>query len=631
LISVAVVGVMFLILVARIIVLWLLVIFSPLVFILQVLPYTQPYARQWWEKFINQVIVGPIMAFMLWLTLSLAHVSLGENIEQLAEEPSKETGFISVTISKLTQLPHLLSYVCGIAMLIGCLMVPQKLGVVGGQFAGKVMGKIEGMAKGAVKSGFGLKPLARYTGATLAAKELTGRAARGIERKIKIPITPEAREARRIRLKGKIEEWVGGKAGAKARAEEELRYLERKRLEEQLGPLEKLPIERLENLLAKSKKGTREYEVFFHELARLKKLKAKDFEEYINLPTLGEELKKRKDISRANFARDEASVQGGWAPYFIDYNYGRDEKDHWYRRGEKSDRREQDLRKRYDILSSIKKDYGRLTSSAISNLKESDLDVREWGAPAAMAVLSLDNKELKGITEEQKGMIRNQLQAIKKDKVLAGQKELKEDENGRIVEAEKTFKDLAEEKLEKLGWKEGAETGARPKQGKGKIVLTPGARFEMEKEERLEKEQRIRNIQEFQKSKETEHFSSALKEPEKLKVSRDKDLSKRKQENEGLERALGNLSKQIQNLAEKIQEPRIKEYADKFRDWQKKLIDLSENKDLPGLELQRQADALSNNIRITFNNLQSELNKIIAKSGGKKEEETSEESEKQEA
>ncbi len=61
-----------LVLLVRIIYLWLLVVLSPLAYMLSSFPGGQSYASRWWDYFTKQLIVGPLLAFFLWLSLASA-------------------------------------------------------------------------------------------------------------------------------------------------------------------------------------------------------------------------------------------------------------------------------------------------------------------------------------------------------------------------------------------------------------------------------------------------------------------------------------------------------------------------------------------------------------------------------
>jgi hypothetical protein len=57
------------ILVLRIVLLWFLIILSPLAYVTRILPFTLKYSSEWWQKFGQYVIVGPLISFFLWLTI----------------------------------------------------------------------------------------------------------------------------------------------------------------------------------------------------------------------------------------------------------------------------------------------------------------------------------------------------------------------------------------------------------------------------------------------------------------------------------------------------------------------------------------------------------------------------------
>ncbi|MBU3916165.1 hypothetical protein KKA14_11580, partial [bacterium] len=60
------------ILVVRMIVLWVLIVLSPLAFALTALPRTKSkYFDEWWKEFSANVIIGPMLAFFLWLSFAV--------------------------------------------------------------------------------------------------------------------------------------------------------------------------------------------------------------------------------------------------------------------------------------------------------------------------------------------------------------------------------------------------------------------------------------------------------------------------------------------------------------------------------------------------------------------------------
>jgi len=74
--------VLLIMLVIRIVAIWILVTLSPLVFVAQILPATQQYAKKWWQEFLKYVMFGPAIAFFLMLTVL---VIKGGDITQITQ------------------------------------------------------------------------------------------------------------------------------------------------------------------------------------------------------------------------------------------------------------------------------------------------------------------------------------------------------------------------------------------------------------------------------------------------------------------------------------------------------------------------------------------------------------------
>src|SRR6056297_1863645 len=103
-ISVVVIGVMVMILIFRIVWLWFLVVLSPLAFVASVFPgQTKGYASQWWRNFTKEIIIGPVLAFCLWLSFAVVQegdISQGVNVE---EHQSQEVADGSETERKISE------------------------------------------------------------------------------------------------------------------------------------------------------------------------------------------------------------------------------------------------------------------------------------------------------------------------------------------------------------------------------------------------------------------------------------------------------------------------------------------------------------------------------------------------
>ncbi len=168
LIACIVVGVYVVVLLTRIIALWLLIILSPFAYVLRTFPAGQKYASEWWSNFSKYVVCGPVMAFFLWLSLTVVAVSNADPAKPLLKvdlnrgEIRSETGAgsglfgdigsgaatdISATISKISESGNLLNYMVAILLMIGSLMVAQQLCGAAGRFASEWSGKAINAAK----------------------------------------------------------------------------------------------------------------------------------------------------------------------------------------------------------------------------------------------------------------------------------------------------------------------------------------------------------------------------------------------------------------------------------------------------------------------------------------------------
>ncbi len=126
------------ILVVRIVALWILIVLSPLAFLCGVIPATQKYWSQWWQELSKYAIVGPVMAFFLWLAFSLMNgdTDVSENLGQL----SNIGDFTNIGSTFGSDLSFISKYIVIIAFLIVGLKVSQQLGVAGQGLVGSILG-----------------------------------------------------------------------------------------------------------------------------------------------------------------------------------------------------------------------------------------------------------------------------------------------------------------------------------------------------------------------------------------------------------------------------------------------------------------------------------------------------------
>lgn len=122
------------VLVMRIVMLWIYIVLSPLAFLLSAFPEGQKYASQWWSEFMNNVVTGPVLAFFLWLSLisanSISSLSLNDSSQCFGP-------------SKILCPDVFVNFVVAIGMLMGGLIITQKIGGGAAGIAGKGMSAIQ--------------------------------------------------------------------------------------------------------------------------------------------------------------------------------------------------------------------------------------------------------------------------------------------------------------------------------------------------------------------------------------------------------------------------------------------------------------------------------------------------------
>jgi hypothetical protein len=149
-ISIVVIGVLLAVLITRVVMLWVYIVLSPLAYLLAAFPAGQKYSSQWWSEFSKQVVVGPLLAFFIWLSL----VSLGgmttENVPEPAGTIRKGSDkiytdeiILSAAITEAGTPDHMIKFIISIGMLMGGLVVTQQIGGMAGSAAGKASGWIK--------------------------------------------------------------------------------------------------------------------------------------------------------------------------------------------------------------------------------------------------------------------------------------------------------------------------------------------------------------------------------------------------------------------------------------------------------------------------------------------------------
>lgn len=138
------------VLLERIITLWILLILSPLAFLLSVTPSGSKYSGEIWSKLAKALVGGIGLAFFMWLSMTILSYGVGSQIS--AGNPNDAIAGASSIKSGV-----LFTYVVCIALLWSGLAYAAKMGGMAGSVAGKVKGSLSKMGKGAlVGAGLGL-------------------------------------------------------------------------------------------------------------------------------------------------------------------------------------------------------------------------------------------------------------------------------------------------------------------------------------------------------------------------------------------------------------------------------------------------------------------------------------------
>jgi len=155
-----VLGAYLVMLLIRMVVLWVLIILSPIAFVTSVLPQSQKYSQRWWSEFGNHVMVGPVIIFFVWLSFVTAgagnihdHVRGNSDTRfNLTTTDDEEVTYLNnLGVGEIMTWDKLANFLIAIGMLVVGLKVTNELGVMGGS----VMSKAVDASKKAVMLGTG--------------------------------------------------------------------------------------------------------------------------------------------------------------------------------------------------------------------------------------------------------------------------------------------------------------------------------------------------------------------------------------------------------------------------------------------------------------------------------------------
>jgi hypothetical protein len=164
LVAVVVVSVITFLFLMRIIFFAFLIILSPIAFLCSTLPTAQKYYHEWWDVLGKYLVLGPTLAFFLWLAFSVVqtggtgqlsgqvYVNSGVSTVNLGASGTDSDPFLQNTgnTANTTQNPlaaSLTRFFVAISLLFGSLMMAGRLGTVGAGISKQASGKLTGLGK----------------------------------------------------------------------------------------------------------------------------------------------------------------------------------------------------------------------------------------------------------------------------------------------------------------------------------------------------------------------------------------------------------------------------------------------------------------------------------------------------
>ncbi len=203
-VATVVIACIMIILVYRIVMLWILIILSPLAYVAQAYPGGSGYAADWWKRLSQQLIVGPVMLFFLYLAFSAKSTdgsistyqdTGGEGRSEVTDLTSDTKQGEKIIGTNFSEPANFIDFLMILGLLICSLIMGQQTGAAGTAWAGKALNmgksalnksanwgkkKAMGAAVGAAKSvGTGVKAVGK--GLDYASKGALTRAATGVK------------------------------------------------------------------------------------------------------------------------------------------------------------------------------------------------------------------------------------------------------------------------------------------------------------------------------------------------------------------------------------------------------------------------------------------------------------------
>ncbi|OIO19654.1 MAG: hypothetical protein AUJ23_01670 [Candidatus Magasanikbacteria bacterium CG1_02_32_51] len=165
----------------RVVVLWALIILSPLAYLFSALPKGEKYASKWWSEFTSHVIVAPVMVFFMWL--SFATLGTGQIMSEIQQgstislEQSQGSDALSASLASISTWQNMANYILAMIFLLIGLKITKETGASGAGLAGAAENFIKKTAT--VASGYATARMLLSKG-TDQSKSLVGKAGKGV-------------------------------------------------------------------------------------------------------------------------------------------------------------------------------------------------------------------------------------------------------------------------------------------------------------------------------------------------------------------------------------------------------------------------------------------------------------------
>ncbi|HPA25470.1 MAG TPA: hypothetical protein PLK76_01790 [bacterium] len=160
-VALGVVLTMALMLLRRIVAFWMLLIMSPIYFVADLIPPAKEYASQWKKELTDNLVKGPTLAFMFWLSMTVLSKITDQNRIinlQMQSEKAASGGALSTTdyaffASKMSSPQRVFDYLITIILFLFTMSLAKKAGGMAGKFAGAYSGRLEKVGKWFQKKG----------------------------------------------------------------------------------------------------------------------------------------------------------------------------------------------------------------------------------------------------------------------------------------------------------------------------------------------------------------------------------------------------------------------------------------------------------------------------------------------